>query len=224
MSSPHDYQDPRKNPAMAQMFAEAAEKARKEHEKRMAEHRRDVYAKHLPKSLLEARLSRFVARDSSDEAVLEKARAWREAALSSEPPNLSVFGPPGTGKSWLCAAIGWSLIHSEKMPRYLRATDAWSQIKSTYGNGEGSERSLMSEWMTYPILILDELGAGHITEPYRACIAEIVGQRTDNGLPTVVASNLAPASWASAMDDRAADRMAGGWQLAILGKSRRGQA
>ena len=214
------YQDLKNTESVMEMISKAAQNAREQHQLDMERHRANVYGGGLPESLKAARLRLFKPRDAADEATFEKARAWREAVLTADPPSLSIFGPPGTGKSWLSAALGWSLLKSERMPKYLRVPDAWARIKATYG-GEGSERELMRDWCTWPLLILDELGAGHVTEPYRACMAELIGVRADNGRPTIIASNLAPSNWASVMDERAADRMAGGWQLPIVGKSRR---
>lgn len=193
-----------------------------EHRQGVLAHRETSYRASLPRTVVDARLSRFKPRDAADEAALAKAREWVAGVIAGKAENLSLVGPPGTGKTWLMAAIGWALLPTECAATYIRAPAAWSAVKATYdGQGE-SERTLMSRWITAKVLLLDEIGAGNVTEPYRACIAEIIGQRTDEGLPTVAASNLAPKQWAQVLDDRAADRMGGGITIALLGNSRRG--
>ena len=187
-------------------------------------HRESAYRASLPRTVVDARLKRFEPRNAADAAVLARTRDWLTGLMAGKADNLSLVGPPGTGKTWLMSAIGWALLPTEHAATYLRAPSAWAAVKATYdGQGE-SERALMSRWITAKVLLLDEIGAGNVTEPYRACIAEIICRRTDEGLPTVAASNLALADWPKALDDRAADRMAGGTTIALLGASRRGAA
>ncbi|TAM22381.1 MAG: hypothetical protein EPN60_16950 [Nevskiaceae bacterium] len=195
------------------------------HRAEQIRHREAHYRNSLPETVQEARLSRFHARDAADAAVLASARQWVQGIVEGGKTNLAVFGPVGTGKTWLLAAIGWALLPTQRPAVYLRAPLAWAAIRATYdGRRDESESDLMGRWVGAPVLLLDELGAGHVTDAYRAFVAEVIGRRTDDGRPTVVASNLGPADWVSACDERAADRMAGGVQLPVLGASRRGAA
>lgn len=195
----------------------------REHTRMMLMGREAVFRKSLPLLVADVRLSEFHARNTADAAVRDKAREWVKACIAGSPNGLLLVGPNGTGKTWLLAAIGRALLPTERPAVFVSAPDLWADVKHTYGSHEGeSERQLLANYKCAPVLLLDELGAGNITEPYRACMADLLCYRANNGHPTVIATNLAPNKIADVTDSRAGDRLSGFVVLPVLGASRRG--
>ncbi len=207
------------------LIRQAREQSMQSHAEAMLKARKDGYRNGLPRLVIDARLSQFEARNKADQAVLAAARQWLEACVDGSPNNLVLIGPNGTGKTWLMVAMGWALLPSTRPAVYVSAPDLWADVKHSYGdNSAADELQILSRYVSAPVLLLDEVGAGHVTEAYRACIAGLICKRANAGLPTVAASNLSADKWADALDGRAADRLAGGIVLPVLGASRRGAA
>lgn len=209
----------------AAVLAEARIASLHEHGRRVLETRAATYRNSLACRYHDARLSAFKPRNRADVATLEAARSWVRKAAAGEAQNLTLTGIPGTGKTWLLAAMGWALVPSNYPALYLRAPEGWAAVRATYGDKDringNSEHSLMSVWKTAPVLLLDEVGAGNITEPYKAFVAELICARTDDGLPTVAASNLPLAAMVTVSDVRTQDRLEGGALIVVPGPSRR---
>lgn len=207
------------------LIRQARQASMAEHARMMLESREATFRKSLPALVADARFSHFQARDAADIQNLACASEWAKDCAAGAQRGLLLVGPNGTGKTWLLAAIGRYLLPTERPAVFVSAPDLWADVKHTYGSSEGeSERQLLANYKTAHVLLLDELGAGNITEPYRACIADLLCYRANNGLATVVATNLSPNKLADATDGRAADRLAAFKVLPILGKSRRANA
>ena len=121
-------------------------------------------------------------------------RAAYQAALAfaHEPQGwLVLYGPKGTGKSHLAAAIANHLATLPEDDRpitmFLTAPDLLDLLRSGYGAGDYTE--LLSLCREVELFILDDLGVEQGTDWATEKLFQIVNARYQAELPTVVISN-----------------------------------
>lgn len=121
-----------------------------------------------------------------------KARGYVEKWLTSERKGLCLVGPVGTGKTHL--AIG---IMRELVLRYsTRAVfhdvrQLLKRVQESFSRKEESEAEILAPILRAEFAVLDELGAARNTEWTGDTLEYILGTRYNDGLPTVITTNLA---------------------------------
>ncbi|HHP51074.1 MAG TPA: AAA family ATPase [Moorella mulderi] len=106
--------------------------------------------------------------------------------------GLFIFGPVGSGKTFLAAAITNSLIEAGHQVLFAVVPDLLDAIKATYDRpGEGqTELEILDTARQVPVLVLDDLGAHAYSEWTQQKIYSLLNYRLLHELPTVVTSNL----------------------------------
>lgn len=131
---------------------------------------------------------------------------------------LVMCGSPGTGKTHLAAAIVREIMPKEipdsgLMPSspsvvYVTASEMTRRIKSTYSrDSHETEQSVISEYSGKALLVIDEVGANRGTEAELLLIQEIIDNRYQRVMPTILISNLPEKELAAYIGDRALDRL-----------------
>jgi DNA replication protein DnaC len=120
--------------------------------------------------------------------------------------GLFITGTVGTGKTHLAAAIVRRLAESNIDTTFKRCAQFYEDVRETFRVG-CSENSAVGPLEKPMILILDDLGAGSLSDSERRFTLELLDRRMNQLKPTVVTSNWSLKSIAEKMDDRIASRL-----------------
>lgn len=125
--------------------------------------------------------------DTSSQLVFQGA--VKTAIEYAECPTgwLVLSGPHGAGKTHLAAAIGNRCIQRGHVVFFVHVPDLLDHLRAAYGpTSEISYNDLFEQVRTTPFLILDGLGS-HATTPWaEEKLRQIISQRHNAQLPTVV--------------------------------------
>lgn len=104
----------------------------------------------------------------------------KEYAATLGSRGLYVYGPFGTGKTYLAAAIANAVLDSGRWVKFLRVVDMPR-------NDQDAVDELANEG--WPLVVLDDIGAPKSTPRLVECIYNIVDGRLWHGAPLVITSN-----------------------------------
>jgi DNA replication protein DnaC len=160
----------------------------------------------------------MLSRDSDGHAV---AAAWLLGYRKGARRSLLVTGPPGTGKTYIAAALMIQLATKDNVPvTYTTVADFLASLRpSVVDSGEFD----MQLYKFVPVLVLDDLGASKLSDWGREQLLRLAHHRSHNGLPTIVTTNLDPGMIREHLvDERIVQRLFGGAAMITLdGQSRR---
>jgi DNA replication protein DnaC len=146
-----------------------------EHE--VAERARRRTARHL----LEARLPVGKTLDRFDFAAVSSVSKARITALAEgdswldQGTNILLFGPPGTGKSHLAAALGHAMIDVGYRVLFTRTTDLVQQLQTA--RQELKLASAIEKLDKYHLLVLDDLSYVRKSQAETSVIFELISAR-----------------------------------------------
>lgn len=133
-------------------------------------------------------------------------------------------GPAGTGKTHLAAAITRACIEIGKPILFKRAGELYQRIRETYRDETGfTEEGALSEYANARLLVLDDLGAGALSDFERRYTLEVLDRRLNAMRPTIVTSNWTLEEIAQRMDERVASRLSSFTLLSFTGADKRQQ-
>ncbi|MDK2821374.1 MAG: replication protein DnaC [Clostridia bacterium] len=125
--------------------------------------------------------------------------------------GLFIFGPVGSGKTFLAAAIANFLTSFGRNVLFTVVPDLLDAIRSTYDrrtqNSNHTELELIDTARKVDFLILDDLGAHNYTEWTCNKIYSLINYRLINELPTVITSNLKLDELAEYLGERTTSRL-----------------
>lgn len=143
-----------------------------------------------------------------------------EKWLASPGDGLFITGPVGTGKTHLAAAIVRCRLERGRRAVFYRTAEFFAAIRESYDRNTG-ERAVVDPLLTTPFLVLDDLGAGSLSDHERRFTLELLDRRGNAFLPTVCTSNWTLAEISQRMDDRIASRLAAFSSIELRGRDRR---
>lgn len=201
------------NPELGdRLLAEREQEARRERLARQA----DILLARLPKLYREAGFPRT---DFGD-----KAQAWLAAyraavAAGKVPPSLVILGDVGTGKTWTACAIARALLIEDVVP--VTVTTVEEMLANIKPSGGGLDTDMV-QFQQAPVLVLDDLGVERLTEWATEQLYRLSHDRSHNGRPTIVTSNLTGPEIRARYDQRTVERLFGGaMRIDIDGETRR---
>ncbi len=140
--------------------------------------------------------------------------------------GMILCGNTGTGKTHLACAIASRVIREHAASAvYVTAGRAFRAVKDTYRKDSGrTEEEAISDFARPDLLVLDEIGVQYGSAAELNILFDIVNERYERLLPTVLISNLALPKLTEFAGERVIDRMKenGGKVIVFDGKSRRG--
>jgi chromosomal replication initiation ATPase DnaA len=134
--------------------------------------------------------------------------------------GLFIVGPTGRGKTHLAAAIVRTLVMLQYEAFFLRCADLYADLRETYQT-DTSERAVYARYSKYRYLVLDDIGAGGLSDFQRYSVTEFLDQRINRRAPTIVTSNWGLEQIAEKMDERIASRISSFACLELTGEDRR---
>ena len=135
--------------------------------------------------------------------------AYRAAtAFAQNPQGWLVFmGPSGCGKTHLAAAIANQRIHQGHPAFFISVSDLLDHLRSTFSpSSDISYDDLFEQVLNAPLLILDDLGIQASTAWAEEKLFQIINQRFNIQLPTIV--NLAAGMNLEDLEERWRTRLA----------------
>ncbi len=106
--------------------------------------------------------------------------------------GLFISGPPGVGKTHLVAGIANELLSLGKPVVCMTMIDLLERIKRTFNKTGADEGEVLRIYKTIPLLIVDDIGKEPPTEWAISTVYNIINDRYEAYLPTIVTTNYAP--------------------------------
>lgn len=207
------------NPRCEKCIEEEVEARRLEQRKRdeeeILERRRRWADESVPARYMNASISDF------PDATIASILAWTKDS-KTESGNLVIFGPVGTGKTHLAAAITRHLILNRTDAKYSSQANYLRQIRKTWDSQSESEDAVFQSFVLPRVLVLDDIGAARGNDNDTLRLGELIAERYDAMKPTVYVTNLTPETLKLTVGDRSYDRMRDkAVQLVLNGETRR---
>lgn len=129
--------------------------------------------------------------------------------------NIFMFGPSGTGKTFLSSCIARELLERQHSVLYLRAGELFSRLERSHFSKEDSDATdgLTDKLHECRLLILDDLGTEFSTKYTISELYNIISDRLSRGLSTIISTNLAMSQIRSRYDERIMSRFVGQYIL-----------
>lgn len=142
----------------------------------------------LPIALKKASIKEIYTDDKSRVEIIKKMKSFMDNYLNGEKTKgIYIYGNFGSGKSYLIAALFNELAKHQVRSVMVHTPELIRVIKDSFDT-DYSER--FDEVMKTPLLLLDDIGAEHLTPWSRDEVLEPVLQyRMDHELPTFFTSN-----------------------------------
>lgn len=210
---------------------ESEKAARQAEAERAVREAQDILARKeragLRKRHINCTLDNYKAATSDQQKALGKAREFLSNTLNRKGGNLVLAGRVGTGKTHLAAAIVSALVEQNRTAALIKMPELIREIKHSWSrDSDTSESALIDHFSTIGLLVIDEVGVQFGSDTEKLLVSEIIDNRYQELLPTVLISNLDIEGIRKCIGERCYDRLKedGGQIVAFDWDSARGAA
>lgn len=140
---------------------------------------------------------------------LAAARAFAED-FPKNRGNLLLIGPTGTGKTHLSTAIAKTVISQGFDVLYDSIQNILSAFEhDRFRSGYGQEESTARKYLDVTLLVIDDLGTEFSNSFTVSVLYNLLNERANRGLSTVISTNLSVSRLTELYEDRIYSRMIG---------------
>lgn len=172
-------------------------------------------------------LENYDAQTPGQAKALQAASDYLASLLARKAGCLVMCGKVGTGKTHLACAMVSALVEQHIHCKIVKLADLIREIKSTWSkDSPRSEQAVIEYYSSLHVLFIDEVGVQFGSDTEKLLISEIIDNRYQELLPTVLISNLDPNGIKNVIGERCYDRLRedGGKVVAFDWDSHRGKA
>lgn len=144
-------------------------------------------------------------------AIFSRAKEYAKD-FSKNSENLLFMGGVGLGKTHLCAAIIGEVIKKGYGVVYGSAQNLFSKVEKEHFSYDTQSHSL-DALLNADLLVIDDLGAEFSTSFTQSLLYNIVNTRMNNGMPTVINTNLTLSELEQRYTSRVSSRLIGNYEL-----------
>lgn len=166
--------------------------------------------------------------DSARNVMVKNLRAAKNFVrnFGTKPQNMLLYGPTGTGKTYLCNCIAGAIMKEGWAVVYMTAVEYFRLMADmAFGRSEQTIEELMD---STDLLIIDDLGTEIETTANLSLMEETIDRRFRKKQSTVISTNLTPDDLRKRYIERIASRLLcyqtlpfGGDDLRMQPRSRR---
>ncbi len=146
----------------------------------------------------------------------DKLYRFVETYPESAGENYYLFGPVGTGKTFLLHAVTERLIAKRVPVVYQSAYELVENVKDATFSYERTEESDAKKILEAPVLLIDDLGTEILNGLTISMLFEVISVRGRFGRTTMISTNLSPNELEARYTPRIASRILGGYRLMPL--------
>jgi DNA replication protein DnaC len=134
----------------------------------------------------------------------EKFRDLRKTGTS-----MILFGKAGAGKTGLASSVMSYVIKNYLLSvRYVKASDLVNELNESQDfNSDSTQSEIREKYKGYALLVIDELDQIRDTKNAKSHIFNILDDRHEHEMPTIVISNLNFGAIKELVGDRTVDRL-----------------
>lgn len=139
--------------------------------------------------------------------------------FTKDSENLYIYGPVGTGKTYLLNSIAKQVMDDGFSVVYLSESDLVSDIlEHRFAFSETKQKLREKIDMIYEadLLIIDDLGTNSTNETSISALFEVLNKRLVNSLPVIISSNLDTEKLRTTYDQRIYSRITGKYYVKKL--------
>lgn len=161
----------------------------------------------IPKRFTTRRFENYRILKESQKAAFTIVRSYADCfeKCFKKGGGLILAGKPGTGKTHLAVAIANQVIENGHSVLFVSAMQALRSVKESYQHG--NEQMIINRFLSFDLLIIDEVGVQFGTETEKLIFFEILNGRYEAMLPTIIVSNLTESELSFYLGVRILDRL-----------------
>lgn len=147
--------------------------------------------------------------------VIDTVKNFNNNFVKEGPHNMLMFGPAGTGKTFLTNCLARALIEKQHTVSYERAGDLFDRMSKLNfsARSDPEAESINRRVIESELLIIDDLGTEFATDFTRARFFSIISNRLSNGMSTVISTNLSMNQIKDYYGERVSSRLMGDYIL-----------